>query len=57
MNVNGQDVQMELDLRASVTVINIIIEQTFRETLKSTPNIQPSDVNLHTYAAEEIKVV
>ena len=54
MNVNGQDVQMELDLRASVTVI---IEQTFRETLKSTPNIQPSDVNLHTYAAEQIKVV
>ena len=45
---------MELDVRASVTVIN---EQTFRETLKSTPNIQPNDVNLHAYAAEEIKVV
>ena len=54
IKVNGQDVKMEVDTGASVTVIN---EQTFRQTLKSTPKIQPSDGNLHTYTGEEIKVV
>ena len=54
IKVNGQDVKMEVDTGASVTVIN---EQTFRQTLKSTPKIQPSDANLHTYTGEEIKVV
>ena len=47
MKLDDKDVEMEMDrYRASVTVIS---EQNFRQTLKSTPEIQPSDVNLHTY--------
>ena len=45
---------MEVDSGASVKVTS---EQTFRQTLKSTLEIQPSDVNLHTYTGQEIKVV
>lgn len=54
MKINGQDVKVEVDTGASVAVIS---EQTFRETLKSTPKIQPSYANLHTYTCKEIKVV
>ena len=54
IKLNGQDVTMEVHTGASVTVIS---EQTFRQTLKSTPKIQSSDANLHTYTGEEIRVL
>ena len=54
INVNGHEITMEVDTGASVTVIS---EQTYRQTLKSVPKIQPSDANLHTYTGEEIKVL
>lgn len=54
IKLDGQDVTMEVDTGASVTVIS---EQTFRQTLKSTSKIQSSDANLHTYTGEEIRVL
>ena len=54
INVNGHEITMEVDTGASVTVIS---EQTYRQTLKSVPKIQPSDANLHTYTGEEFKVL
>ena len=48
ISVNGHEITMEVDTGASVTVIS---EQTYRQTLKSVPKIQPSDANLHIYTA------
>ena len=49
-NIIGQDVSMELDTEAAISVIN---ELTYKAVLAQLP-LQKSNVKLHTYSGEQL---
>ena len=52
-NIDGQDVSMELDTGAAISVIN---ESTYKTVLAQQPLLQKSNVKLHTYSGEQLSV-
>ena len=53
-SINGQEVSMELDTGAAISVIN---EVTYKTILAQQPPLKKSSVNLHTYSGEQLEVL
>ena len=52
--VKGQDLQMELDTGASLSIIS---DKTFKSVFKDTIRLQPSNISLCTYSGEDLTVL
>lgn len=54
VQINGQQLDMELDTGAAVSVIS---ENTFQSFLKDSVTIQPSNIMLRTYLGKELPIL
>ncbi len=56
LNVNGQDVNFELDTSCGLTVMNeACFKATWKESLS--PKLEPVQIKLETYTSDPIKVI